>query len=77
MVANREFDLVLLGSTGYTGAYAAERICDIFPASLKWALAGRSAQKIATLAKNLKNLNADRPDPGNYNSQSLNTVQMS
>lgn len=64
MAADKEFDLVLLGPTGYTGKLTAEHIVRHFPTNLKWALAGRSATKIQAVAAELKRLNPDRAEPG-------------
>ncbi|RHZ63084.1 uncharacterized protein CDV56_108944 [Aspergillus thermomutatus] len=63
MESNKEFDLVLLGPTGYTGRLCAEHIAKNFPTNLKWALAGRSVQKVEDIAKELKTLNPDRTEP--------------
>lgn len=62
---SREFDLVLIGPTGYTGQYTAENIYKSFPSTLKWAVAGRSASKIENLVQKWRQLGYDRPDPGN------------
>lgn len=64
MESNKEFDLVLLGPTGYTGKFCAEHIVKHCPTNLKWALAGRSVQKIETVAKELRAINPDRTEPG-------------
>lgn len=64
MAADKEFDLVLLGPTGYTGKLTAEHIVRHFPTNLKWALVGRSATKIQAVAAELKSLNPDRAEPG-------------
>jgi len=64
MTANKEFDLVLLGPTGYTGKLTAEYIIQQFPTNLKWALAGRSATKIQAVARELRDLNPNRLEPG-------------
>lgn len=61
---SKEFDLVLLGPTGYTGQYTAEAIYQNFPTTLKWAVAGRSHSKIESLVQKWKQLGYDRPDPG-------------
>lgn len=61
---SREFDLLLLGPTGYTGRYCAEHIVQNLPTNLKWALAGRSLQKVEGIARDIKELNPDREDPG-------------
>ncbi|KAL4936456.1 hypothetical protein BDV06DRAFT_205011 [Aspergillus oleicola] len=63
MQTNREFDIVVLGPTGYTGKYCAQHIVKNLPTNLKWALAGRSPQKIEGVAQELKELNPDRVDP--------------
>jgi short subunit dehydrogenase-like uncharacterized protein len=64
MQSSREFDIVVLGPTGYTGKYCAEHIVKNLPTNLKWALAGRSPQKIEGVSQGLKKLNPDRADPG-------------
>lgn len=61
---NRQFDIVLLGPTGYTGNLCAKHIVQHLPTTLKWAIAGRSAGKLETIAKELKELNPDRLQPG-------------
>ena len=73
MASTRQYDLVLLGPTGYTGAFCARHIVENHPTDLKWALAGRSAHKIEHIAEELKTLNKDRVAPGNraYDSQPL------
>jgi short subunit dehydrogenase-like uncharacterized protein len=63
MESGKEFDLVLVGPTGYTGRLCAEHIAKNLPTNLKWALAGRSVQKIEDIAKELRNLNPDRTAP--------------
>lgn len=61
---SREFDLLLLGPTGYTGRFCAEHIVQNLPTNLKWAMAGRSLQKVESVAKDIKELNPNREDPG-------------
>jgi len=63
MVSDK-FDFVLLGPTGYTGRLCAEHIVQRLPTDLKWAIAGRSAEKLEKVAKELKNENPDRVQPG-------------
>lgn len=69
MAANiqRQYDLVLLGATGYTGKLCAEHIATHLPTDLKWAVAGRSGQKLETLVDELKTYNADRLRPSTRN----------
>lgn len=64
MDPSKDLDLVLLGPTGYTGRLTAEHIVQHFPTDLKWALAGRSYQKVENVAKDIKQLNPDRVEPG-------------
>ncbi|KAJ5783072.1 hypothetical protein N7457_004846 [Penicillium paradoxum] len=63
MTSLRQYDLVLLGPTGYTGRFCAEHIVQNHPTDLKWAIAGRSAEKMELIANELKALNPDRADP--------------
>lgn len=67
MEQSKDLDLVLIGPTGYTGRLCAEHIVQHIPTDLKWALAGRSYEKIEKVAKELKQLNPDRVDPGILN----------
>ncbi len=59
-MSNPEFDIILLGATGYTGTITAEHIASNFPTTLKWAIAGRSLPGLETLEAQLKTLNPDR-----------------
>lgn len=54
----RDLDLVLLGATGFTGGLTAEYLAAHAPAGLRWALAGRSADKLARVRDRLA---ADHP----------------
>jgi len=64
MVAVRDYDIVLLGATGYTAAICAEYISKTLPTNLKWAVAGRSRDKLEALVQKLAVLNPDRLKPG-------------
>ena len=46
MVAAREFDIVLFGATGFTGELTADYLATHAPDGLRWALAGRNADKL-------------------------------
>ncbi|CAN8096767.1 unnamed protein product [Discula destructiva] len=59
----RRYDLVVFGATGYTGKYTAEHITTSLPTDLKWAIAGRSQEKLEKLAAEIKPLNPDRRQP--------------
>lgn len=58
------YELVVLGATGYTGKLVAEHITTSLPTDIKWAVAGRNAQKLKNLTESLKKLNPDRVQPG-------------
>ncbi|KAK1245613.1 hypothetical protein MKX08_005242 [Trichoderma sp. CBMAI-0020] len=61
--SGRDYDLVLIGATGYTGALTAEHIAEHLPTNLRWAIAGRSSTKLNGLAARLKELGPDRIQP--------------
>lgn len=63
MASKREFDIILLGATGYTGSLTAKYITSNLPTNIKWAIAGRSQSKLNTLASDLKTLNSTRTPP--------------
>ncbi|KAI1842031.1 hypothetical protein JX266_011786 [Neoarthrinium moseri] len=60
---SREFDITILGATGWTASMCAEHITKTFPTTLKWCIAGRSVPKLTTLQESLKALNLDRLPP--------------
>ena len=45
--ADRRFDIVVLGATGYTGGLTAEYLAAHVPTECRWALAGRNQDKLA------------------------------
>ncbi len=45
-MAEREYDIVLFGATGFTGALTAEYLAANAPPDLRWAIAGRNEQKL-------------------------------
>lgn len=51
MTSPREFDLVLMGATGFTGRLVAEHLLLRYPpgSELRWAMAGRSEEKLETI----------------------------
>ena len=52
---NREFDVVVWGATGFTGVLVAEYLLSRYGVgqSLRWAIAGRDAAKLATVKESL------------------------
>ncbi len=63
MSANRLYDIVVFGATGYTGKLTAEYITTSLPTDLRWALAGRSVAKLEAVAEEVKGFNPDRIQP--------------
>jgi short subunit dehydrogenase-like uncharacterized protein len=49
----RDFDIVLLGATGFTGALTGEYLAQHAPPDLRWALAGRNRSKLEAVRERL------------------------
>ena len=49
----RDFDVVLFGATGFTGALTAEYLARNGPDGLRWALAGRNRDKLEEVRDDL------------------------
>ncbi|CAA9963406.1 Saccharopine dehydrogenase [Pyrenophora teres f. maculata] len=60
---DRQYELILLGATGYTGALVAEWVTTHLPDDLQWAVAGRNAKKLQSVVDNLSKLRPDRKQP--------------
>jgi len=58
---DRDYDVVLFGTTGFTGRLVAERLVERAPAGLRVALAGRSLAKLATVRDSLGPVAAEWP----------------
>ncbi|KAJ5155790.1 Saccharopine dehydrogenase-domain-containing protein [Penicillium capsulatum] len=75
MSAQREYDLILLGATGYTGKLTAQYIFKSLPLDLKWAIAGRNKPKLQEVCQGLSSQNLTRQPPDvinvNLNEQEL------
>jgi short subunit dehydrogenase-like uncharacterized protein len=52
---SREFDVIVVGATGFTGALVAEYLCERYGVTgeLRWAVAGRSGDKLAAVRESL------------------------
>jgi len=46
MTAEREFDIILWGATGFTGSLVAQHFVDTYGGDLNWAMAGRNLKKL-------------------------------
>lgn len=51
--SHREFDIVLFGATGFTGALTADYLARHAPTGLRWALAGRNPEKLEAVRADL------------------------
>ncbi len=58
-MAERDFDLVLFGATGFTGGLTADYLAQNAPKGTRWALAGRNESKLAAVRARLTGI-----DPG-------------
>src|SRR6478752_10503800 len=56
---DRDLDLVLFGATGFTGGLTADYLADAAPAGLRWAIAGRNADKLEAVRRRLAEAGAD------------------
>ncbi|MEU8132398.1 saccharopine dehydrogenase family protein [Streptodolium elevatio] len=54
---DRAFDVVLLGATGFTGGLTAEYLARHVPAACRWAIAGRSPEKLRAVRDRLVEIN--------------------
>jgi short subunit dehydrogenase-like uncharacterized protein len=67
--ADRPYDVVLFGATGFVGTLTAEYLAEHAPEGLRWAIAGRSEEKLDRLRERLPGgaeigvLRADVADP--------------
>ncbi|KAF5575746.1 hypothetical protein FPCIR_12996 [Fusarium pseudocircinatum] len=59
----RQYDIVVLGATGYTGKLTAEYISKHLATDLKWAVAGRNNDKLTAVVEECQKLNPDRLPP--------------
>ncbi len=64
MAKSRPYDLVVFGATGFTGRLTAEYLAGNAPETLKWAVAGRSHQKLEELRADLARINSACADIG-------------
>ena len=61
--SQKTYDLIILGASGYTGKLTAEHVTTHLPTDLRWAVAGRSESKLASLVNELESLHTDRVQP--------------
>jgi short subunit dehydrogenase-like uncharacterized protein len=58
MAARRKYEIVLFGATGFTGALTAEYLARHGGPALRWALAGRNADKLRQVRERLAQIDA-------------------
>ena len=63
MAADRQYDLVLFGATGFTGGLTAEYLAAHAPADLRWALVGRNRGKLEAVRSRLAAAGGPAPAP--------------
>lgn len=49
MTANRQYDIVIYGASGFTGRLVAEYMAAVQGPAANWAMAGRSLEKLAAV----------------------------
>ncbi|KAG5749361.1 hypothetical protein H9Q69_007073 [Fusarium xylarioides] len=59
----RQYDIVVLGATGYMGKLTAEYISLHLATDLNWAVAGRNNGKLKAVVEECQKLNPDRLPP--------------
>jgi short subunit dehydrogenase-like uncharacterized protein len=62
-MADRAYDVALLGATGFTGALTAAEVAARAPRGLRWALAGRNRDKLAAARERVMAAHPDAPEP--------------
>lgn len=62
MTDAREFDVVLFGATGFTGRLTAEYLAAHAPSDCRWAVAGRSREKLSAVRERLAEINPSCAD---------------
>jgi short subunit dehydrogenase-like uncharacterized protein len=60
--ADRDYDIVLFGATGFTGELTAAYLAEHAPPGCRWALAGRSSTKLEEVRKRLARINPECAD---------------
>ncbi|KEF53752.1 uncharacterized protein A1O9_10153 [Exophiala aquamarina CBS 119918] len=60
----RQYDVAVLGATGFTAAFVAQIIATTFPSGTRWTIAARDPIKLAQLRGRLGQLNPKGPVPG-------------
>jgi short subunit dehydrogenase-like uncharacterized protein len=59
----RQYGIVVMGGSGYTGTLICAHIAARFPTNLQWSIAGRSRERLEKVAEKLKREYPDRVQP--------------
>lgn len=74
---DREFDVVVFGATGFTGALTAQYLARNAGSGTRWAIAGRNADKLAktleTIEADVPTIVADTTDPASMRAMAAST----
>jgi short subunit dehydrogenase-like uncharacterized protein len=63
VAAERQYDLVLFGATGFTGGLTARYLAESAPEGLRWALVGRNRAKLEAVRAGLAEIPSKAPAP--------------
>lgn len=61
---SRQYDVAILGDTGFTAAFVAQIMATRFPTETRWLIAARSPTKLAQLRDRPGQLNPKKSVPG-------------
>ncbi len=76
---SREFDIIIYGATGFTGRLVAEYLDNHYGRNVKWAMAGRSQDKLEAvrgemgISKDIPLITADSSDPASLEAMAART----
>jgi short subunit dehydrogenase-like uncharacterized protein len=62
-MGERQYDVAVLGATGFTGALTAEYLARNAPGTTRWAIAGRNQSRLESLGLDVPLVHADVNDP--------------
>lgn len=77
MASKREYDIILLGATGYTGKLTAEYIASSVSEPLKWAIAARTSSKLSELKTRLQSAGGPNKAPATIVISELSVAEVS
>jgi len=75
-MTDRPYDLVLFGATGFTGGLTAEYLARHAPADLRWAIAGRNSDRLATVRQRLAGIRPELAELPLLTADSTDSVRL-